>query len=60
MMGSQAVVPVWLSKMQTPGLYSRYFDCLLMLSGVSRNGPGVSGTDGLHHNLLWAALVKDG
>lgn len=60
MMGSQAVVSVWLIKIQTCGLYSRYFDCFLILSGVSRNGPGVFGTDGLHHNLLSVSLVKDG
>lgn len=33
MMGPQAVVSVWLIKKQTHGLHSRYFDCLLMLSG---------------------------
>lgn len=60
MMGSQAVVSVWLIKIQTCELYSRYFDCFFILSGVSKNDPGVFGTDGLHHNLLWASLVKDG
>lgn len=59
MTGSQAVVSVWLIKMQTLGLYSRYYDSLRMQPGASRNGPGPSGTDDLQ-DILWAPLVMDG